>query len=127
MDFETEGHDTITGSISTDDPLSHLSNVSLDTVLDALANEYRRRLLTELLEHNPQDDMDAQLPAEVTMSNVDREQLEIHMVHTHLPKLEDMGLIEWNRETNKVQKGHVFDEVRPLLQWMQEHADELPD
>jgi hypothetical protein len=99
---------------------------SMDTVLDVLANQYRRRVLVALLEHNPQDDEDPQIPADVNLADEDLETLKIHMTHSHLPKLEDAGFIEWNRDTNAVRKGPRFDEIRPLLELMRDHADELP-
>jgi hypothetical protein len=122
MNSDVRDHET-TGSVSTDEPLSH---TTLDTVLDALANLYRRRLLFALLEHNSQNDS-SQIPANIEFKNEDLESLKIRMTHTHLPKLEDAGFIEWNRETNTVQKGPRFDEIQPLLKLMYNHADELPD
>ncbi|MFC7096515.1 DUF7344 domain-containing protein [Halobaculum marinum] len=99
---------------------------SMDTMLDVLANGYRRRLLAALLEHNPQDDRDPQLPADTICSDEDLETLKIRMRHTHLPKLEGAGVVEWDREANSVRKGPHFDEIRPLLELMSAHADELP-
>ena len=101
--------------------------VSLNTTLDILANTYRRRVLVALLEHNPQDDDDPQVPADVTLADEDLETLRVQMTHTHLPKLEEAELIEWDRDTNTIKTGPRFDEIRPLLELMQNHADELPD
>ncbi|ELY54436.1 hypothetical protein C491_19764 [Natronococcus amylolyticus DSM 10524] len=101
-------------------------SVSLDATLDILSNRYRRRLLVALLEHNPQDD-DPQIPAALTFTDEDLETLRIHMTHTHLPKLEKAELIEWDRDTNTIRTGPRFDEIRPLLELMENHANELPD
>lgn len=103
------------------------SQPSMDTALDVLANRYRRGVLVALLDHNPQDDDDPQIPGDIELADEDLETLQIHMTHTHLPKLEDAGFIEWDRDTNTVRKGPRFDEIRPLLDLMQNHADELPD
>lgn len=100
---------------------------SMDTVLAILANQYRRRLLVALLDHNPQDDGDPQVPDDVSLETEDLEQLLLSMRHTHLPKLEETGFIEWDRETNMIRKGTQFEEIRPLLELMATHADELPD
>lgn len=97
-----------------------------DTVFDVLANKYRRRLLFVLLEHNPQDD-DPQIPADITIAGEDLAAIEVAMIHSHLPKLEDHGFIGWDRDTNTVRKGPCFEEIRPLLELMRDHADELPD
>jgi hypothetical protein len=48
------------------------------------------------------------------------------MFHTHLPKLEEAGFIVWHQDTNKVEKGPRFEEIRPLLELIDAHADELP-
>ncbi|WP_433634075.1 DUF7344 domain-containing protein [Halomicrococcus sp. NG-SE-24] len=100
---------------------------TMDTVLDVLANKYRRRVLVTLLEHNPQDDDDPKIPADIDLGDEELEALRTHMTHTHLPKLEDMGFIEWDRDVNTVRKGSQFDEVQPLLELIENHTDELPD
>ncbi|WP_254532914.1 helix-turn-helix domain-containing protein [Natrinema gelatinilyticum] len=104
-----------------------LAPPSLDRVFDILANKYRRRLLVALLEHNPQDDEGPQIPTDVELEDEDLESFQIRMTNAHLPKLEDAGVIEWDQGNNTVRKGPRFDEIRPLLELMQNHADELPD
>ncbi|RQG89359.1 ArsR family transcriptional regulator [Natrarchaeobius chitinivorans] len=103
------------------------SPLSMDTILNVLENQYRRRVLVALLEHNPQDADDPKIPSDIKLADEDLETLRIHMTHTHLPKLEESGFIEWDRDTNSIRKGPKFDEIRPLLELMQNHADELPD
>jgi predicted transcriptional regulator len=98
----------------------------LDTTLDVLANKYRRRVLVALLDHDPQSDYDSQILNDITLGAEDLEALMIRMHHSHLPKLEEAGFIEWNQETNTVEKGPQFEEIRPLLRLMENHADELP-
>ena len=100
---------------------------SLDRVLDVLASKYRRRLLTALLEHNPQDDEDPQIPDDVSITDEDLDDLMTQMAHVHLPKLEEAGFIELDQDANTIQKGANFDEIRPLLELMRDHTDELPD
>lgn len=97
----------------------------LDKILLALANKYRRRLLVALLGHNPQDDVP--VPEKVHIGEKELETLENAMFHTHLPKLEEAGFIQWDRETHTVSKGPRFEEIRPLLELMNNHSDELPD
>ena len=100
---------------------------SVDTILNVLENQYRRRVLITLLEHNPQDADDLKIPSDSELADEDLETLRIYMTHTHLPKLEESGFIEGNRDTNSIRKGPNFDEIRPLLELLQNHADELPD
>ena len=98
----------------------------MDEYFEALANIYRRRLLVALLEHNPQRD-NVDVPEDVHKGENALEVLQIEFQHSHLPRLEEAGFIRWNRDTHEVVKGPRFDEIRPLLELMQNHADELPD
>lgn len=101
--------------------------VALDNVLETMADVYRRRVLVELLDHNPQDDDDTQVPERVTIADEDLATLRTQIRHVHLPKLEAAGLVEWDREANVLRRGPRFAEIRPLLRLMDDHADELPD
>lgn len=90
----------------------------VDRVLDALSNRERRQLLVELragrVEHE----------ADVVARGEDR--VERQLRHTHLPKLADMGFIEWDPDTGEIAAGPRFDEIAPLLDLIENHADELP-
>ncbi|MBX0348351.1 DUF7344 domain-containing protein [Haloarcula pellucida] len=93
-------------------------------MMDALADFQRRKLLVALLEHNPQDDAPVVIADSESESDaVDRL---VSMHHVHLPKLADYGFIEWNQDTHEVIKGPKFDEIRPLLELLDNHEDELP-
>ncbi|ODR83267.1 hypothetical protein BG842_09920 [Haladaptatus sp. W1] len=98
------------------------SELSLDDVFDVLANRYRRRLLFALIDHNAQDDS-TRVSADVTIEDENANHLKIQMVHTHLPKLDERGLIEWNRDSNQVEKGARFEDIRPLLELIRDHDD----
>jgi hypothetical protein len=121
--------DVLSGSIYSMD--KRLSAVRLDRVLDALGHRYRRRLLVALLEHNPQDDDDAQNAEEalgtVAGADTDEDAIEIELFHNHLPKLDDLGYITWDREEGTIRKGPNWDEIEPVLGLLVAHADELPD
>lgn len=101
-----------------------LDEIKLDDVLDALRHVQRRKLLMALMEHNPQDDS----PVVITDSDTDEKAMKrlVEMKHSHLPKLEEYGLIEWNQADNEVVKGANFHEIRPLLKLLDQHEDELP-
>lgn len=99
--------------------------ISFDDMVDALADVQRRKLLIALLEHNPQDDS-AVVIAD-SESESDAVERLVSMQHVHLPKLTDYGFIEWDEDTHEVMKGPNFDEIRPLLELLDDHEDELPD
>lgn len=97
---------------------------SIDGYLDALANGERRALLYALLTHNPQSDT----PAVVSAFESEPHDRVVRMKHVHLPKLEDHGLVVWNRERAEVSKGPKFDDLRQLLELMHDHeVDPLPE
>ncbi|MDS0283836.1 DUF7344 domain-containing protein [Haloarcula onubensis] len=99
--------------------------LSSGEAFDLLRNPYRRRLVMTLLDHNPEDE--ASIPGDLTTDDEELEEMLIAMAHTHLPKLESLDIIEWNREKNVVTRGPAFDELRPLLELIDRHQDELPD
>jgi predicted transcriptional regulator len=98
---------------------------SFDDTLDALGHVHRRNLLVSLLEHNPQDE----LPEVIADADRDRDAVDrlVSMNHVHLPKLEEYGFIEWERESHEVRKGPKFGEIRPVLELLADHEEELPD
>ncbi|WP_276272544.1 DUF7344 domain-containing protein [Haloarcula litorea] len=56
---------------------------------------------------------------------LDAELVELH--HTHLPKLADADVIEWDRETGVVTRGPAFDEVEPFTRLLADNREALPD
>lgn len=102
------------------------SQESFSTALSALEDAYRRQLLLALIEHNPQDDDDVD-PLDLVAEKDEPDILKTELFHRHLPKLEDMGYITWNQNTNKISKGPKWDDIAPLLQIIYNHQDELPD
>lgn len=97
-------------------------------VFEALANPYRQQVLFALVEANPQDDHNRDPMGLLADGETDNPAVtQIALTHTHLPKLADMGFIEWNRETGEISKGPDWDEIAPLLQLLHDHRDELPE
>ncbi|MDS0473536.1 transcriptional regulator [Natrinema sp. 1APR25-10V2] len=87
-----------------------------DKMFDALADVQRRRLLLGLLDHNPQNVTElSNVPWDITEQ--DKDLIKKH--HVHLPKLAQYGYIEWDREASIVTKGPQFDEIRPLLEFLE--------
>lgn len=77
-----------------------------------------------LLEHNPQDVEDVR---DANEGREDYSDIEIEMVHNHLPLLEELGFINWDRESGDVSTGRKWDEIKPLLELLDDHAEELPN
>jgi len=106
------------------DDLKRELEVSFDDMLHVMSHIQRRKLLMALMDHNPQDDTPS-----VPVSSEDSDSIErfVQMKHVHLPKLVDHGFIEWDRDTHEVTKGENFEEIRPLLELLDDHEDELPE
>lgn len=104
--------------------MESVETIPFDNVFDALSHIQRRKLLMALAQHNPQDPS----PVSVAEDETEAEAVEqiINMRHIHLPKLEEYGFIEWDREAGEVTKGPKFEEIRPLLELLDDHQDELP-
>ena len=100
------------------------SAVPFDEMVEALANVQRRKLLVALMDHNPQNDTPVVIADEKDAETMDRL---VSMRHVHLPKLAEAGFIEWDEASHEVAKGEKFDEIRPLLELLDDHSDELPE
>ncbi|WP_152040095.1 DUF7344 domain-containing protein [Salinigranum salinum] len=98
----------------------------LDNQFEALSSPHRRRLLLALermeggtihpLFRPPDHRGDAG-------TDPDHEQLVLW--HVHLPKLERLGYVTWDPETDEVARGPRFAEIRPLLRFLIRDGTEL--
>jgi hypothetical protein len=98
---------------------------SLSEQFDMLSHEYRRRTLVALDEQNPREEDDFETDSIATESDLDL--FKQKMYHTHLPKLEKAGFIDWDRDLGTITRGPRFDEIAPLIELMNRHHEELPD
>lgn len=95
-----------------------------DNAFEALANEHRREFLVALLEANPLE-ADVEPPTDGGVESPEADQrLQIEMYHTHLPKLVEYGFIEWEEDTNEIIKGPQFEDIRPLLEYVESHSED---
>lgn len=97
---------------------------SVDTMLEALSSRSRRQLLVNLMRKNPPQE--AKQVDELDVEG-DKQRFLTRLHHVDLPKLEELGYIEWDPESGEIVKGPEFDEIRPLLELMVRHQDELLD
>lgn len=88
-------------------------SLSLDTTLSAVANEYRRAILTAVTDASEQTlEYDALVDRVVDqvrdedaerMVDEQRQRVRIALHHTHLPKLDEAQIIDYEAETLSVQ------------------------
>lgn len=57
---------------------------------------------------------------EFTISN---ESSELEFVHTHLPKLDNLGIIVWDREAGTITRGPLWDDVEPLIELIRDKEE----
>lgn len=100
-----------------------------DRILEALGNRCRRRLLFALQQENPLNCSETRMVVDGgTVAIEDRDQRarwEVDMYHRHLPKLDDIGYVEWDRPAGTIAKGPKWGDIEPLLELLDEHEDEL--
>ena len=104
-----------------------MTNHDLDRCLQLVADQHRRRIIHHLRheanETTTFDDLVDQISSRVSDSKngppEDREELAIQLQHTHLPKLADHGVVDFDHRTGTVQY-HPDEQVETVL-------DSLPE
>ena len=109
-------HVRVMGNRTTDP----LSTPGIDRTINLLRDRHRRQIVLELSAGTPCQETD------LVMRGEDDSEIVTALEGTHLPMLEEEGIIEWDRETGEISKGPNFEEIEPLLRLMREHADDLP-
>ena len=89
-----------------------------ERLLETVADRQRRVVLLLLKRGAVEDEGDLLFRS--------KDETKAALVHNHLPKLEEAGYIEWDRESGTIEKGPEFDEIEPLLELIEEHSEELP-
>lgn len=100
-----------------------LRSPAIDRMFTVLSDHHRRLLLLTLRQAETVHE------TELTVRGAGddaKEREQIRLTHNHLPKLADAGYIEWDRETGEISTGPEFEEIEPLLEMMETHADDLP-
>jgi len=88
-------------------------STATDDLFDALSDGQRRHLLAALLDAKTT----SELPVCVeryTEGSTRRELVRLH--HVHLPKLDSLGFLTWDREAGVVSPGPAFEDARHLLE-----------
>lgn len=105
--------------------MQRIQSHGLNAVLRILSDRTRRRLLVAMLER-PSRDAVVRVPDAVHRGDSPIDQLEIELAHNHLPALEDAGIVRWKRGAGEVTPGPAFEEIRPVVELLDEHREVLP-
>ena len=98
---------------------------SLNELFDALSHQYRRYVLWALANPDRPPD-DSVGTSQFVPSGAEPDVLQIELVHTHFPKLDDRGFVDWDPEAETLARGPRFDEIAPFIELMNENRDEIP-
>lgn len=90
--------------------------LNIDGVFDALSVTERRKLLDSLIADSPPD------TAESAGIEIDPD---LAMYHTHLPKLVNYGLVNWNKESDQLTKGPNFEAASEILTFLKNRSEVL--
>ncbi|GGN97419.1 DUF7344 domain-containing protein [Haloarcula pellucida] len=105
------------------------------SVFELLAADYRRQILLTLCDSEHIEVPDAilmrgarhgQSPAMATSGTTADSTVTIELYHTHLPKLAQAGLIEWDRDAGVVSRGPEFEQIRPMICLLAENEECVP-
>lgn len=104
---------------------STTQSVDLNELFEVLSDQYRRRTLTELRDRSGESvECD---PAALGGASDGSERVGLELHHTHLPKLADAGVIEWDDGDGTVSPGPRFDDVAPVIDVLRANEEVLPD
>lgn len=98
--------------------------LSFDEIVDAIGSIHRRELLVALAESDSREA--GWMYADEHPNGVHPTDHRLLMEHIHLPKLEQYGLIAWNREDSSVRQGPTFTQVNSLLTTLTDNQSDLP-
>lgn len=92
---------------------SHPSLLSLDRLLDVLAADLRRRVVQHLADRDESMSLDslvtaiaaARTPGSESTGSANRESTRLALCHSHLPKLADSDVIEFDPDSGIVSPG----------------------
>lgn len=96
-----------------------------DRLFEAMSNKHRRRVLVALLERNPREGVP--IPEAVYEGEIELNGLHQELTHNHLPKLEDMGYVQWDQNSQMITRGAQFEEVALLLRLLLDNEEVLPE
>lgn len=102
-----------------------ISSPAFDSQLDAIGHVDRRRLLLALLNGSSEDD--GPIEYDRLADDFDGRDVLLSMRHRHLPTLEEHGFVDADPDRRSVSRGPRFDEIRPLIELLDENDDRLPE
>ncbi|WP_276252679.1 DUF7344 domain-containing protein [Halomontanus rarus] len=99
-------------------------SLDVDTRCELLRARQRRYLLTQLCERDRLtiDQLARRLAAleRDTVSEDARDRVVVALVHNHLPRLADYGVVEYDSRNGDIVPGDAFEDLKPYLERLDE-------
>ncbi|UIO99691.1 hypothetical protein Hbl1158_14375 [Halobaculum sp. CBA1158] len=100
----------------------HTHSIAADAVLRLLSDHQRRGVLRRLADADEPVSVESLTAALVTESTT-ADAVRIRLLHSHLPKLHDAGVIDYDADERTVRRGPEFEPVASLLQALSSHLE----
>lgn len=100
--------------------------IELDLLVMDLSDPTRRSILMRLAGQDPRDGDESAID-DLDAEDDRVELLEAEVTYHHLPQLDRAGILEWDRDSGTITPGPNFERVRPLIDLIRTHQDELPE
>lgn len=84
-------------------------------IYETLTEGPRRQIIGSLLESPPDQPVSLPEAANMPEYRLDPEELQLDLVHHHLPLMAEYGFIEWEKTPFTVKRGQRFEEVAAVL------------
>ncbi|MFH5798971.1 ArsR family transcriptional regulator [Haladaptatus sp. CMAA 1911] len=93
-----------------------MEQLTADEIFDVLSHRQRRHVLSTLLDSG--DEITVSELAEMTSSKSDGDasRIEVGLHHSHLPRLEGMGIVEYDRDAETVEPTAAVAELEPFFE-----------
>ncbi|WP_247730998.1 DUF7344 domain-containing protein [Halovivax limisalsi] len=110
--------------------------IEFDAILEACQDQHRRIVLSKLATAPasvPVDELAAAIAEQnpyapaAAVSEAELTRIEISLVHTHIPKLEALSLVEYDRDRHRVEPTPRFEQSAPELIAIIEADPERPE
>lgn len=105
--------------------MGHQKITTINELLDALRHPKRRRLLFRLLEETEDSGIDARFPIASVFDEYDGN-VRIELAHSHLPKLDQYGFIDWEADDQTVEPGPRWEDIEPTISVLYSHLNGIP-
>lgn len=88
----------------------------VETVFEALSHGRRRRILTYLVERNETASLDGLTEHIAIEAEEDPDKVRISLDHVHLPKLDEMDALNYDREAETVRRNRLAVQATTVLE-----------